>query len=82
MSGLNLSDVAKLPILLPPKPEREKIEAIVGALDRKIELNRRMNETLEALARAISRAASSAASALATRLSAASSPTSLEPTEG
>ena len=43
---LNLGDVAKLPILLPPKPERERIEALVGALDRKIELNRRMNETL------------------------------------
>jgi type I restriction enzyme, S subunit len=50
---LNLGDVAKLPILLPPKPERERIEALVGALDRKIELNRRMNETLEAMARAI-----------------------------
>jgi type I restriction enzyme, S subunit len=50
---LNLGDVGKLPILLPPKPEREGIEALVGALDRKIELNRRMNETLEAMARAI-----------------------------
>jgi len=50
---LNLGDVAKLPILLPPKPERERIEALVGALDRKIELNQRMNETLEAMARAI-----------------------------
>ena len=48
------SDVgAKLPILLPPKPERERIEALVGALDRKIELNHRMNETLETMARAI-----------------------------
>jgi type I restriction enzyme S subunit len=50
---LNLGDVAKLPILLPPKSERERIEALVGALDGKIELNRRMSETLEAMARTI-----------------------------
>jgi type I restriction enzyme S subunit len=50
---LNLGDVAKLPILLPSKPERERIESLGRALDGKIELNRRMNDTLEAMARAI-----------------------------
>jgi len=50
---LNLGDLAKLPILVPPRSERCRIEAILGALDDKIELNRRMNETLEAIARAI-----------------------------
>jgi type I restriction enzyme S subunit len=38
---------------LPPKSERQRIEALLAALDDKIELNRRMNETLEAMARAI-----------------------------
>jgi type I restriction enzyme, S subunit len=50
---LNLGDVAQLPILLPPWPERIKIQELLSALDGKIELNRRMNETLEAMARAI-----------------------------
>ncbi len=37
-----------------PSPEdREKIGVVLGSLDDKIELNRRMNETLEAMARAI-----------------------------
>ena len=38
---------------LPPLVEQRKIAAIVGALDDKIDLNRRMNETLETVARAI-----------------------------
>ena len=50
---LNLGDLAELPILLPPPLERHRIEAILGALDDKIDLNRRMNETLEAMARAL-----------------------------
>jgi type I restriction enzyme S subunit len=50
---LNLGDVAKLPILFPPKAEREGIEVIMGAFDDKIDLNRRMNETLEAMVRMI-----------------------------
>ncbi len=40
-------------IPLPPLPEQRAIAAILGALDDKIELNRRMNATLEATARAL-----------------------------
>lgn len=37
-----------------PKPAEQKaIAAVLGALDDKIELNRRMNATLEAMARAL-----------------------------
>jgi type I restriction enzyme, S subunit len=50
---LNLRDVAQLPIILPPQREREAITHILGTLDDKIELNRRMTETLEAMARAL-----------------------------
>ena len=50
---LNLGDVAQLPIILPPQVERNAIAHILGTLDDKIELNRRMNATLEAMARAL-----------------------------
>jgi len=42
-----------LPVKVPPIIEQRAIAAILGALDDKIELNRRMNTTLEAMARAI-----------------------------
>ena len=38
---------------LPPLPEQRAIAHILGTLDEKIELNRRMSETLEAMARAL-----------------------------
>ncbi|MFZ6008687.1 MAG: restriction endonuclease subunit S [Nitrospirota bacterium] len=45
--------VAKIKQEIPPLPEQKAIASILGALDDKIELNRKMNETLEAMARAI-----------------------------
>ena len=42
-----------LEIAVPPLPEQKAIAAVLGALDDKIELNRRMNATLEAMARAL-----------------------------
>ena len=38
---------------IPPLSEQKAIAAVLGALDDKIELNRRMNATLEAMARAL-----------------------------
>ena len=40
-------------ICLPPLGQQNEIANILGTLDEKIELNRRMNETLESLARAL-----------------------------
>ena len=42
-----------LTVPLPPLPEQRAIAHILGTLDDKIELNRRMNETLEEMARAL-----------------------------
>lgn len=49
---LNLKDVDLLPIPIAPMRVREAIVDILGALDDKIELNRKMNRTLEAMAQA------------------------------
>ncbi len=43
----------KLDVEIPPLPEQKAIAHILGKLDDKIELNRRMNATLEAMARAL-----------------------------
>jgi type I restriction enzyme S subunit len=50
---LNLKEIRQLPVPWPPKPERDAIASVLGALDDKIELNRRMNETLEAMTQAL-----------------------------
>jgi type I restriction enzyme, S subunit len=50
---LNSDELKVLDVVLPPEPEQRAIADILGTLDDKIELNRRMNETLEAMARAL-----------------------------
>jgi type I restriction enzyme S subunit len=52
---LSLVDQKRLRISLPPIGEQRAIAHILGTLDDKIELNRRMSETLEAMARALSK---------------------------
>jgi len=53
---LNMSDIRALPLPeLPPLPEQRAIARVLGGLDDKIELNRRMNRTLEDLARGLFR---------------------------
>ena len=51
----NLEHLRTTPLFLPPLPEQRAIAGILGALDDKIELNRRMNRTLESMARAVFR---------------------------
>jgi len=50
---LPIRDINRIEITLPPLPEQRAIAHILGTLDDKIELNRRMSETLEAMARAL-----------------------------
>ena len=53
---LSLSDQRRLRITVPEPDEQRAIARVLGALDDKIELNRRMNRTLEELAGALFRA--------------------------
>ncbi|GIW92828.1 MAG: hypothetical protein KatS3mg110_0869 [Pirellulaceae bacterium] len=50
---LSGSALGHIKIRIPPLPEQRAIAHILGTLDDKIELNRRMSETLEAMARAL-----------------------------
>ena len=51
--NLLLKDFRSFEVRVPPLAEQKAIAAVLGALDDKIELNRRMNATLEAMARAL-----------------------------
>jgi type I restriction enzyme S subunit len=53
VAGITGSDLVQLEVPLPPLPEQRAIAHILGSLDDKIELNRRMNRTQESIARAI-----------------------------
>jgi len=53
MPSLNTKLLSDLPVYFPSIDQQRAIAHILGTLDDKIELNRRMNETLEAIARAI-----------------------------
>ncbi len=50
---LNQTILSSIPVVVPDPTEQRVIAHILGTLDDKIELNRRMNETLEAMARAL-----------------------------
>ena len=52
-AGANAKVLGRFQLALPPLAEQKAIAAVLGALDDKIELNRRMNATLEAMARAL-----------------------------
>jgi type I restriction enzyme S subunit len=51
--SLNRNFIYPIKIRVPKPPEQKAIAAVLGALDDKIELDRRMNATLEAMARAL-----------------------------
>lgn len=55
MPNLNTSIMSAVPFIHPPLSEQRAIAGILGALDDKIEVNRRMNVTLESMARAVFR---------------------------
>ncbi|QKK24728.1 restriction endonuclease subunit S [Rhizobium hidalgonense] len=52
---LNKSNFSRIAIALPSLRDQDAIANLLGSLDDKIELNRRINETLEAMAQAIFR---------------------------
>lgn len=52
---IKASDIENLKITLPPLEEQQRIAGILGSLDDKIELNRRINANLEAQAQALFR---------------------------
>ena len=53
MPSLNTRILSEVPILYPSLAEQRAIAHVLGTLDDKIELNRRMNETLEGMAQAL-----------------------------
>ena len=55
VSHIRVADCHEFKVPLPTRAEQDAIAQLMGALDDKIELNRRMNDTLEAMAQAIFR---------------------------
>ena len=53
MPKLTQGNLNRIPVVAPPLADQKTIASVLGALDDKIELNRRMNATLEAMARAL-----------------------------
>ena len=53
--GLRKADIGLVEVPLPPLEEQRAIARVLGTLDDKIELNRRMSETIEEMARALFR---------------------------
>ena len=53
---LTQENLNRIPIYTHPLPEQRAIADVLGSLDDKIELNRRMNATLESMARAVFKA--------------------------
>jgi type I restriction enzyme S subunit len=51
--GIKQSELRKINLTLPPLDEQRAMAQVLGTLDDKIELNRRMNETLEALSQSL-----------------------------
>jgi type I restriction enzyme S subunit len=51
--AITKGNIESFVIPLPPLPEQRAIASVLGSLDDKIELNRRMNETLETLAQSL-----------------------------
>ncbi len=54
--NINLATLGRLTFPVPPLEEQVRIASLLGVLDDKIEINRRMNQTLEAMARALFKA--------------------------
>jgi type I restriction enzyme, S subunit len=52
-AGIRGSDLIKLSVFIPPISAQDAIAHILGALDDKIEVNQKMNQTLEEIAKAI-----------------------------
>lgn len=55
VSHIRVADCHEFKVSVPPIDHQQNVVTLLGSLDNKIELNRRMNETLEAMAQAIFR---------------------------
>jgi type I restriction enzyme S subunit len=53
MPSLNQEILSRLPLPIPPYEEQGIVAGVLGTLDDKVELNRKMNDTLESMARAL-----------------------------